>query len=552
MEDGVNKCARIMALWGIIVSAQCFVLSQKAYGLEESTGPGGSNCVAVHQLGDTGEGVNVGLILARNVLTTHEAFKDANNNTHAFNYDFSGSGVGIISHDTQLAGIVASRGGVAFPNDIGAAPGANLYCARVSDINNSVSIVWIDNALNEFINSQNCRVIVTGFEFPTSSITPNGDSSWTMLYDYYAYQHDDVVFTNAAGNQNTTVTVFGDAYNDITTGGLRLNDLSNPYEYRMTGSSSGSGPTVDGRRKPEITAPSQSQTVPTAASDTSWTTVGSTGGETSWSVPHTAGVAALLLELADTTSGPNDNKSVVIKAVMANSAMPNVNSKTGISTNPADPNNTWQADRGYGRIDALRAYQLLDTNEIEPGTVITQDRGWGYGLLARNLSNIYTIHISQRCRLIATTTWHRKITGSYSTGYSGTLANIDMIVSPLNDSNAIFNRTLFGYDTSDNLLKCDLPILTPGDYTIKIVNNSTTFDTTAYGFAFELHPIMPADLPPIDYVVDYEDLSTLTADWLSDISPLDSLLAPNGIIDFADFAIVGQDWMQIDPLYYHY
>ncbi len=90
MEDGVSRYARMLALWGVIVSAFYFVLTQKAYGLDESTGPGGSNSIAVHQLGDTGEGVNVGLISAGNVRTTHEAFKDANGISHAFNYDFSG------------------------------------------------------------------------------------------------------------------------------------------------------------------------------------------------------------------------------------------------------------------------------------------------------------------------------------------------------------------------------------------------------------------------------------------------------------------------------
>jgi hypothetical protein len=523
------------------------VPTQEAYGLAESTGPGGSNSIAVHQLGETGEGVNIGFISAYSVRTTHEAFKDANGVSHAFNYDFTGDGNSIYWHDTQLAGIIASRGGAAYPTEIGVAPGADIYCARVADNSGNISSTWITNALNTLINTYNCRVIVTGFELPGSS-DANGDNIWTRIYDYYAYEYG-VIFTNAAGNQNTYVTIFGDAYNGITTGGLRLNDPCNPYDYRIVGFTSGSGPTTDGRRKPDITAPSQSQTVPTSSSDTAWTTTGSSNGETSWSVPHAAGAAALLLGLADTTPGPNDNNSVVIKAVLVNSAMPNVNSKTGISTNPADPNNTWQADRGYGRLDCLRAYQLLDTNEVEPGTTITQDRGWGYGRIAKNQSNTYTIHVAQRCRLIATTTWRRRITWPALTGY---LANLDMVVYEPNNSNAIFNKNLFGYGTTDNLIKCDLLILTPSDYTIRIANNSTTNETANYGFAFELHPIMAGDLPQVDYIVDYNDLSTLTADWLSDNSPLDLLLSPNGMIDFADFAILAQDWLQIDPFYYQY
>jgi hypothetical protein len=456
-----------------------------------------------------------------------------------------------------LAGIIASRGGVAFPNDIGVAPGADIYCARLANSSGSISYSWFVDALDELIKNQNCRVIVTGFELlDPNNFSADGDSSWTMLYDYYAYQYG-VIFINAAGNQNTFVTVFGDAYNGITTGGLRLNDPCNPYDYRRVGAASGSGPTTDGRRKPDITAPSQSQTVPTSSSDTAWTTVGSTNGETSWSAPQATGAAALLLGLANNTPGPNDNNSVVIKAVLVNSVMPNVKSKTGTNTNPADPCNTWQKDRGYGRLDCLRAYQLLNTGEVEPGTTTAQDRGWGYGRIAQNAANVYTIHITQRTRLIATTTWQRKITWTdkwpkngiiESDELTGSLPNLDMTVEP----NAIFNKTMFGYNTNDNLIKCDLPILTPGDYTIRIANNSTSSGTVSYGFAFELHPFIPSDLPPVDYIVNYSDLAVFAANWLVEGAYIDTLLSPDGIVDFIDYAILADYWLQTDPLYYSY
>jgi hypothetical protein len=115
----------------------------------------------------------------------------------------------------------------------------------------------------------------------------------------------------------------------------------------------------------------------------------------------------------------------------------------------------------------------------------------------------------------------------------------------------IFNKTMFGYDTSDNLIKCDLLILTPGNYTIKIANNSTS-ETASYGFAFELHPIMPGDLPTIDYVVDFKDFSVLAADWHSNNSPLDAMLSSDGIINLLDLAVLADDWLQIDSFYYQY
>ena len=108
-------------------------LMPKAHGLAESTGPDGSNAKAVHALGETGEDVNVGLISAKNTRTTHEAFKDSNNIVHAFHYDFTDEDLyEPDSHDTWVAGVVASRGGASHPNDIGVAPGVDIHSAKVT------------------------------------------------------------------------------------------------------------------------------------------------------------------------------------------------------------------------------------------------------------------------------------------------------------------------------------------------------------------------------------------------------------------------------------
>jgi hypothetical protein len=561
----MEKNTPFLSVWGIFVAVFLSnIYTLRAYGLEESTGPGGSNAVAVHQLGQTGQDVNIGLIAAYSVLTTHEAFydKDSNGNpigsTHAFNYDFSGDGNSPTSHDTRMAGIAISRGGLTYPDDIGVAPGANLCCARIADNSSGISWLEFSNALKTLITTLNCRIIVTGIAFSTT-IVPNGDSDWTMLYDYYAYQNN-VIFANPAANATSTILVFGDAYNGLTTGGLHPVNPTAPFDYRMVGSLSSSGPTVDGRRKPDIGTPADSQIVPSSESTTTWVSTPTSGGYTSFAVPHTAGAAALLLGLADQTPEPNDNRNEVIKAVLVNSAMPNVNDKNNASTNPADSNNTWQADRGYGRLDCLRAYQMLDTNEVEPNTLITQSRGWGYGQLTQGQSGVYTISVTDRCRLIATLTWHRRMTwtdwtpnGRIDQGeLSANFANLDMKVFAPAEPNAIFSKALFGFNNNDNLVKCDLLILSPGNYTISIENNSTNGEPANYGFAFDLHPLLPGDLPPVDYVVDYNDLSTFTDDWLIDDSPLDSLLSHDGIIDFADFAILADYWLQYDPLYYNY
>jgi hypothetical protein len=71
----VSKYKYVLTIGVVCAAFLCHDLAiQKAYALAESTAQGGSNAQAVHQLGETGEDVNVGLIAARNVLATHEAF----------------------------------------------------------------------------------------------------------------------------------------------------------------------------------------------------------------------------------------------------------------------------------------------------------------------------------------------------------------------------------------------------------------------------------------------------------------------------------------------
>jgi hypothetical protein len=519
---------------------------QKAYALAGSTAQGGSNAQAVHQLGETGEDVNVGLITARNVLTTHEAFynKDTNGSpigsTHAFNYDFSGSGIASANHDTWMAGIVASRGGALYPDDIGVAPGTDIHCARVANNSDNLYFSWLNNALNELITGQNCRVIVTGFSF--TGIAPDGQSDWTLLYDYYAY-HYNVIFANAAGNEITQIAVFGDAYNGITTGGLRV---TQDDEYGRVGSLSGSGPTSDGRRKPDTVAPSQDQTMPDATGNNNWYTWTSDGGHTSLSAPHTAGVAALLLGLADDTPDPNDNQNEVIRAVIVNSTFPNIDNKLGSSTNPADPNNVWDPNRGYGRIDALRAYKLLDSNEVRTDVNITEEKGWAFSAIDPCQQHIYKIQAPKRHRLVATLAWDRRV--EWTDKLRSYLADLDLRIYQPNDADPIFSKQAFGFDPNDNLIKCDILLTGTGRYTLKVVNNSTS-ETADYGLAFELLPPLPGDFD-LDYIVDGNDLRRIAENWLQPAVGSDADLFQDDFIDFRDFALFAENWLTADPAYH--
>jgi len=526
-------------------------LMPKAHGLAESTGPDGSNAKAVHALGETGDGINVGLISAGNTRVTHEAFKNAQGDPNAFAYDFTGDGIQYSSHDTWVAGVVASRGGAAHPNDLGVAPGANIHSARVVDDGDSISFTYITEALDYLISVKNCRVIVTGIQLYDSILAiPDGNSIWTKIYDYYAY-NDDVVFANAAGNFlydacgiliTNRITIFGDAYNGITTGGLRI---TNPDVYGRIGSISCEGPTQDGRNKPELAAPVQNQTVPSGSSDTSWLTWTSAGGETSFSAPHTAGVAALLLGLADNTNNPNDGHNEVIKAVIVNSTFPNIKDRSGNPTNPADPNNTWHPERGYGRLDALRAYELLDSNQVLADVNITEEKGWAYATMTNSFEeDSYRIHGEKNERFVLTVTWNRLIDSNYAE--ETPKFNLNLTIKDPNDQ-TIFSET----DTLNNLKKVDL--LLPGDGVYKVVvKNTTTKNNRKYALAFELLSPIPGDFYPADYIVDYNDMATLSEQWLLEGENLEADLFDDdsNIVNLPDFAEFANHWLETDSRYY--
>ena len=220
----------------------------KAYGLAESTAEDGSNVQAVHDLGETGQGLRVGILGGGNVDPNHYAFDSIiiDNNT-VYGLDVLPN-----RHDTIMAGIIASQGWGSHADCNGVAPGVDICSMRVGLTVSPPYTAAISEGLRQLVNVKDCRVIVAGYHMADKTVA-NGDSQLTLQYDYHAY-NDNVVFANPAGKFTagsiTQITVPGDSYNAITTAGLILNDPNDEYVYRRVGTESLSGPTVDGRKKP--------------------------------------------------------------------------------------------------------------------------------------------------------------------------------------------------------------------------------------------------------------------------------------------------------------
>lgn len=511
----------------IIVALLCFC--GRLFALAGSTGPGGSNAIAARALGYDGTGVNIGLISAGNPLDTHLAFGSRVENVDTL------SGIEISSHDTWMAGIALSAGTATHPDDIGVAPGAYLYSAGVEYVN------YIKYTLEQLVepeNSRQCRVIMTGIQWDSDG---TGQDSYVLAYDYYAEEFN-VIFANPAGNYSspdfTIIKAPGEAYNGITVGGLNVTD---PDEYLQVGSISLWGPTQDTRNKPDVVAPSEDQTMPTSTGIDNWYTFGGTTGATSFSTPHVAGIAALMLDMADDTPTLDDNQNVVIKAVIVNSTFSNINDKYG---NPTT-GRVFDNYRGYGRVDALNALRTLSAPQLVPGAPSGELTGWAFEKLKNYQGDTFYIALDENERLVITACWNRDIQKSGSSFYDeyAPKFNIDMTIKDPSGG-TIYSET----DTINNLIKTEILAQSTGTY--QVVLKNTTWKTRDYGLAFEIIQPIPGDFEPINHIVNIEDISAFAENWLNPAPDDQFDLAGDQQVNFPDFAVIAGNWLTFNPEYY--
>jgi subtilisin family serine protease len=473
MQTSYSHCSlRKIAPLLIFLSMTC-----STFGLKEALGKHGINAYAVHQKGITGTGVNIGLLSAGNVRKGHIAF-ERKSGSAVTNYDFTESGLSRASHDTHMAGIILSNGSMTHPDQIGVAPGVRLHSARFS--NKQLYPSKVTQALDALVKNQNCRVIMTGIQLPKEIVIADGNSNWSKLYDFYAETYD-VIFASAAGNSSPLVTVFGDTYNGITTAGLVKND-PNTFGYSKIGSASNKGPTADGRKKPEIAAPTQGLVAPTSTGDNHWSTLDEKGlGLTSYAVPHTAGVAALLLEAAAKSPVKNDDRTEVIKAVIINSSDPSIFNTGDHIRNQADSTTQWKADSGYGKLGALRAYQTLTAGQLVQNTPSRQNKGWAYDVMEKNETHEYQIQGVKGQRLVVTVTWHRKLQ-KVGKKYFEEPVRFYLNLKLLSPTDKLL---VFESAGANNLIKIDHYLTADGLYTLALKNPTLAKDRD-YGMAFEV------------------------------------------------------------------
>jgi len=257
----------------------------------------------------------------------------------------------------------------------------------------------IDTCFLEYITSSaeengKPRVTINIFNHATDSvgIAVSGTSGSIDMWDEYYYygfpHHFQSAFdslgdaTAVSGNTVSTVSDMGSANSVLLVGAyaskVAFTDINgNGWSYsayvlanRLVPFSS-RGPMVDGRIKPDITAPGLTIATSMSSYDTSYTETGSNsngviskynmGGKdyyftefsgTSASAPAASGIVALLLQAAPTLT-PDSLKSILFATAITDVY-------TGVL--PAAGNNNW----GHGKINAYQALKrlVLGTTEV--------------------------------------------------------------------------------------------------------------------------------------------------------------------------------------------
>ncbi|MCI5211708.1 MAG: hypothetical protein D3910_23665, partial [Candidatus Electrothrix sp. ATG2] len=170
--------------------------------------------------------------------------------------------------------------------------------------------------------------------------------------DAYARQYD-IMVTKSAGNgswgaTSTTMTYPATAYNIMVVANMDdQNTLGRSDDVRRASSST--GPTVGGRKKPDITAPGTS----IMSTNKDWATgddfISKTG--TSMAAPHVAAAALLLADATGNTT-PRAQKAILINTA---DAWTSNDTETTADDGPVAGSH-WDKSYGWGYLDMQEAY----------------------------------------------------------------------------------------------------------------------------------------------------------------------------------------------------
>ena len=374
---------------------------------------------------------------------------------------------------TQFTWIAQSGAATNFPNSLGFESGhANQVGNLFYGISGGVApgLQHIDNYEAQFFyTNQVQKLIAIPARVVNQSFILVGETATVNLaYDNYADTFG-TLFVSGVGNGGP-VNAPATCYNGIGVAAY--------------GGASSTGPNIDGRSKPDITAPADA---------------------TSYSTPLVAGVAAMLTQAAlrgDAGAGTATAASDVrtIKALLLTGAK-KVVGWTNAEAAPLDPNfgaGILNAYNSYGQLRAGKrspasSEMVLIGSPHPPPTGATHSqlrRGWDFntvsGSVTRDGINHYCFEVVSASPRIfeftGTLVWHRQ--------YGQTTIN-DLNLYLYNvDSNMLVASSQSLVDNVEHIYSANLP---PGRYNLQVLKRggpplSTVSSSETYGLAFEFGP----------------------------------------------------------------
>ncbi|MCL4221351.1 MAG: S8 family serine peptidase [Phycisphaerales bacterium] len=476
-----------------------------------------SNQVPIHSHGIRGQGQLIAVQDGR-VDVNHCSFTDPEGDPIGPNHrkiEAYFTTTGADSHGTHVAGTALGDGG-ADNNLRGMAYQARL----VYDIYSSVAST---------MNTKLTRNYNAGAAIHTNSWGNDGTTAYDALartIDVFSYNNDDNLVIFAVTNTSTLKNP-ENSKNCLAVGASQ--DTPNQASF----CSGGSGPTIDGRRKPEIYSPgcsTQSVAAGTACSSTSMT-------GTSMAAPSIAGCAALARQYftdgfyPSGAANPNDGfipSGALVKATLLNSAV----DMTGVTGYPSNR-------EGWGRVLLANSMVFSDGNRniIIRDVRNTANNAMSTGDFIEFQFDVHTVSEPLRATLV----WH-----DAPGALNANPAYVNNLNLTLTAPNGTYRGNVFSggvsatggsYDVANNVEMIYIPSPAVGTYTVRV--DAAAVNSGTQGYAL----VVTGDLTEVvvnpclpdwnnDGALDFFDVGGFLADFSAHAPQAD--LTGDGLYDFFD------------------
>lgn len=372
--------------------------------------------------------------------------------------------------------ISASGTATAFPNSVGSesthanSVGTEFYAPGTGVAPN---VTHVDNYdadyfINHYIaNALTFSAIVVNQSFTIGTNDPPAD----QLYDNFAANHNVLFLSGTATFNSVPICSPASCYNGIA------------VNVTVGNGTLDSGPTVDGRSKPDITSPGSQAT--------------------SFATPYVSGAAAVILQAAIRGDGgasatTNAAKNIrTVKALLLNGAVKPAVWTNGV-TSPLDARfgagilnvfNSWAQLKG-GKNAFIESTSVTDGSPHPPGANSNNElvlRGWDYNSLtntdaSHDQINHYYFNLpgSNSFTLTSTLVWLRP---AGTSGQITTINNLNLFLYNAANSNLVLCST----SMVDNVQHIYIPSLPPGRYDLQVEKNPNgeVSRNETYALAFE-------------------------------------------------------------------